>query len=56
MVEEHERLTDDAGEEPDGPIDALPAHLEVAEAAELEGAELGVFPCVSRYVLVRELG
>ena len=42
MVEEDEGSTDDAGEEADGAVDALAAELEVAEAAELEGAELGV--------------
>lgn len=35
MVKEHERTADDAGEETDGAVDALPAELEVAEAAEL---------------------
>lgn len=43
MVEEDEGAADDAGEEADGPVDALAALLEVAEAAQLEGFELGVW-------------
>lgn len=42
MVEEHEGVADDAGEETDRTVDAGAAELEVAEAAELEGFELGV--------------
>ena len=42
MVEEDQRLADDARQEPDGPVDALPAALEVAEAATLQGFELRV--------------
>lgn len=43
MVEEHERLADDAREEADGAVDAGAAALEVAEAAALEDFELGVW-------------
>lgn len=42
VVEEDEGFADDAGEEADGAVDAGAAALEVAEAAELEGAEGGV--------------
>ena len=43
MIGENERLADNAGEEADGAGDAAAAKLEVAEAAELEGAEVGVW-------------
>lgn len=43
VVEESEGLADDAGEEAGGGVDAGAAALEVAEAAELEGAEGGVW-------------
>ena len=43
MISENERLANDAGEETDGAGDAAAAALEVAEAAELEGAEVGVW-------------
>ncbi len=39
MIEENERLSDDAGEESDRTVDAGAAALEVAETAHLEGAE-----------------
>ena len=42
MVGEYEWLANDAGEETDGAGDAAAAKLEVAETAELEGAEVGV--------------
>lgn len=42
MVEEYERLADDASQKPDGPVDALAAALEVAETTALEGFKLGV--------------
>ncbi len=42
MVEEDEGLADDTCEKTDGAVDALAAALEVAEAAALEGFELGV--------------
>ena len=42
MVGKNERLADDTREETDGAGDAAAAALEVAEAAELEGAEVGV--------------
>lgn len=47
MIKEHERLADDTGEETNGSIDALTAALEIAEAAELEGFELGIWRNVS---------
>lgn len=43
MVKEDEGLADDSGEEADGTVDTLAALLKVAEAAELEGFELGVY-------------
>lgn len=43
MVEENERLADDAGEEAGRNVDAGAAELEVAEAAELEGTERGIW-------------
>ena len=43
MVDEDERLANDAGKETDGAGDAAAAALEVAEAAELESAEVGVW-------------
>ena len=42
MVDENERLANYARKETDGAGDAGAAALEVAEAAELEGAEVGV--------------
>ena len=42
MVDENEGLPNYASEETDGAGDAGAAALEVAEAAELEGAEVGV--------------
>ena len=42
MVDENERLANDAGEETDGAGDAAAAALEIAEAAELERSEVGV--------------
>lgn len=42
MVEEDERVADDAGEEADWAGYCGAAELEVAEAAALEGFELGV--------------
>ena len=43
MVGENEWLADNAGEETDGAGDAAAAALEVAEATELEGSEVGVW-------------
>lgn len=43
MVDENERLPNDTSEETDGAGDAAAAALEVAEAAELESAEVGVW-------------
>ena len=43
MVEEHEGLSDDARQQADGAVDASAAELEVAEAAELEGFQVGVW-------------
>ena len=43
MVEEHEGLSDDTCQQADGAIDASAAELEVAEAAELEGFQVGVW-------------
>jgi hypothetical protein len=43
MVEEDEGAADDAGQQADRPVDALPAALEVAETAALQGFELGVW-------------
>jgi hypothetical protein len=40
VVQQHERASDEAGEQADGPIDALAAQLEVAEAAQLERAQV----------------
>ena len=42
VIEEDERLPDDAREQADRPVDARAAGLEVAEAAELEDFELRV--------------
>ena len=42
MVDENERLPNNAGEETDGAGNAAAAALEVAEAAELERSEVGV--------------
>ena len=42
MVDEDERLADDAGEKADGTVDAGAAELEVGETAELEAAEGGI--------------
>ena len=42
MVEEHEGPSDDARQQADGAVDASAAELEVAEAAELEGFQVGV--------------
>ena len=39
MVEEHERAFRDSREETDGSVDAVPADLEVFEAAALENAQ-----------------
>ena len=43
MVDENERLPNYARKETDGAGDAAAAALEVAEAAELEGAEVRVW-------------
>ena len=43
MVEEHEGPSDDARQQADGAVDASAAELEVAEAAELEGFQVGVW-------------
>ena len=43
MVEEHEGLSDDARQQADGAVDTSAAELEVAEAAELEGFQVGVW-------------
>ena len=43
VVEEHEGLLDDARQQADGTVDASAAELEVAEAAELEGFQVGVW-------------
>jgi hypothetical protein len=40
---ERQRLPDDAGQQADGPVDALPAKLEVAEAAALQSTQLWVY-------------
>lgn len=42
MGEEDEGLADDACQQADRAIDAIAAKLEVAEAAELEGAEVHI--------------
>lgn len=42
MVEQNERLADDAGEEAHRAVDAVAAALEVAEAAELERLQVRV--------------
>ncbi len=42
VVEQDERLTDDACQKADGPVDALPAALEIAETPALEGFQLRV--------------
>jgi len=42
VVKEHKRLADDAGEQADGPVDAVAAAQEILEAAALEVFELGV--------------
>ena len=42
MVAEDKRLANDTSEETDGSGDAGAAALEVAEAAELESAEVGI--------------
>ena len=55
MIDENERLSDYACEETDGAGDAAAAALEVAEAAELEGAEVWVWMgYVSGMGIVRE--
>ena len=43
MVEEHEGLSDDARQQANGAVDASAAELEVAEAAELESFQVGVW-------------
>jgi hypothetical protein len=43
VVEEHEGLSDDACQQADGAVDASATELEVAEAAELEGFQVGVW-------------
>ena len=42
VIEKREGTADDPGEEAGGPVDAGAAELEVAEAAELEGCQVGV--------------
>jgi len=43
VVEEHKGLSDDARQQANGAVDASAAELEVAEAAELEGFQVGVW-------------
>ena len=43
VVEEHEGLSDDARQQANGAVDASAAELEVAEAAELESLQVGVW-------------
>ena len=43
MVEQHERLADDAGQETDRPVDALSALLEISETAHLKDLELWIW-------------
>ena len=43
MINEHERLADDACEEAHRAVDTVAAALKVAEAAELESFELGIY-------------
>lgn len=42
MIEENKRLAYNAGKETDWAVDTVAAALEVAEAAHLEGLELGI--------------
>lgn len=42
MVEEHERLLDEAGEEADGAVDADAAEAEISDTAGLEAFEVRV--------------